>query len=194
MVLPSAGSASASVCAVTGAKVVQGELVKQTGFPYHDSSVTVHRDQSLRRVTTYRADEPTTITWLANKIEVTGGTLVTMSCFGLAVGDKPNNPAFGIMRGTAIVHDRGNRPLGIITIQALIGANPENVGKALDFTVDTVDGDTGPVYTKVQVLKGTSWINITPYVGKEPGSCRQASSATLNGFPGGGSATYKPPV
>lgn len=193
-VVPTATPAAASGgCPVTGAVVQQGELVKQTDSGLHDTSVKIQRLQPLRRLRTYRADQPSTIRWLKNTMTVTTGTYVTMSCFGLAAGDPVNNPAFFVMRGFAETHDRGSRPLGILTIQALIGANPENVGKNLDFTVKTMDGDTGPVYTKVNVLPGTSWVNITPYVGKDPGTCRQASSATLTGFPDSGTATYKPP-
>lgn len=185
---PGVGPAGAASCKVLGAKVVRGELNAQKNE--HDSSVVVDRGGKLNPRTEYRATEPTVIKWLRSRAHVTAGTFVSMSCFGFAAGDPVNNPALYVLQGTATVHDRGSRPLGIVTIEALVGPAPQQQGQRLNFTAGEHYGKHMPSTTHVTTLRHTPYINITPYVGPEPGTCRHAISATLVSSGAAGKAKY----
>lgn len=185
---PGVGPAGAARCQVGGAKVAKGELNAQKNE--HDSSVVVDPGSKLRPSAEYRATEPTVITWLRSRAQVTAGTFVSMSCFGFAVGDPANNPALYVLQGTATVHDRGTRPLGILTIEALVGPAPQQQGQRLNFTTGEHYGKHTPSTTRVHTLRHTPYVNITPYVGPEPGTCRHAISATLISSGATGKAIY----
>jgi hypothetical protein len=186
---PAVGSAGAATCKVGRPTVVQGEFNAQKNE--HDSTVMVDRGGRLRSAVEYRATEPSVVKWLRSRAHVTAGTFVSMSCFGFAVGDPANNPALYVLQGTATVHDRGSRPLGVLTIEALVGPAPQQQGQRLNFTTGEHYGKHTPSTTRVGTLRHTPYINVTPYVGPEPGTCRHAISATLISSRGEGKAIYK---
>jgi len=177
----SGGVVDAGRCHVSGAKVRHGALQPFTGAKAHPYGKALHAGQRLRSSALYRAAHKTEISWFQSTVSVSKGTQVTTGCYGYAVGQPANKPDLSIMMGTATVHDQGQRPLGIVTPAALVtpyegemSAHPK-VGYVVREHHSARQFPTVTLHT----LKGTPSINVTPYAGPQPGSCRHAKWAKL---------------
>lgn len=189
---PAAATPRSSTCRVSGVKVVHGKLAKLSGP--RPTSTTVGAGGAVRRLVAYRAMESTEVKSLSSTATIARGTNVLLACYGTAVGQPAINPDLSIMHGTVTVHDAGKRPLGVLTLAALVtpyegelAAHPK-----LGYVVKDHESNTQFPTTVLHTLRGTPSINVTPYAGPRPGSCRHAIWAKLVYNPNnGGTATYK---
>lgn len=190
---PASAAPASSSCHMRGVKVAHGELAKldQNGKP---SDTTVTAGGPVKAVVAYRAMKPTRLQAFDSTGELTKGTNVMVTCYGMAVGDPADNPALSIIGGTATVHDSGKRPLGVLTLAALVSPYDGELAAhpSLGYVVREHEGSKQFPTTVLHVLKGTPSINVTPYAGPHPGSCRHAIWAKLVYNPNnGGTAKYK---
>jgi hypothetical protein len=180
-----ASPASAHGCTVGGATLTHGSL-RVAG-----TTKSLAVGQSLRHLTKYRATtDSVVVQWFDNTATFTRGSQIEESCYGLAAGDPADLPALSVMHGQGTVDDSGNHPLALITIPAMVGPAPGQLGDHLHFVATEHHSATKPPTTRVWVLPGTSWINVTPYAGPQPGVCRHVISAKLVDGDNGGSLTY----
>lgn len=172
----------------TTAKLVSGTLsVNDFANPVK----TVRSGATLDYDTSYRALTKVTLSWLGNTAVARTGTFINLACYGLSVKQRAVNPSFYIRSGALTVTAAGRTPLGVTTIAALLGPVPEDVGKNLTYWAGEASSATAWPTTSVKVTGKTRRVNVTPYAGPRPGSCRVVTSARLVYNPNtGGTASY----
>lgn len=125
--------------------------------------------------------------------ELSGNAIVMLTCSGKAAGDPLDVPNLVMLRGTAVVHATKGSPDTVSTEEGLFGPVPGSAAMVYKVHRSLADSDltlegalawydnyenqpTGRSTTKtVSGLK----VNVTPYVGKDPGTCRQVDHAAL---------------
>jgi hypothetical protein len=139
--------------------------------------------------------------------EVLGdNAIVHLSCAGIAAGDPLDVPNVVMLRGTDVVHATRGTPATVSTEEGLFGPVPGSqamvyrVHRSLTDDNLTLEGalawfddyQNQPTGTSTTKSKVDLTVNVTPYVGKDPGTCRQVDHAVLvtKGTYGRGTAVY----
>lgn len=118
------------------------------------------------------------------------GAVFGLSCFGHSVAEGAKFPLITLYMGKATVKFRNGRPGAVSAGEGLWDPYQE---KAMTMTVTrtpkgkpTVDevlqkgqGALMLGTVKVRKMAGKGYLNVTPYVGRKPGVCRQAKGGTF---------------
>ena len=186
---PLARASPASTCSFSGAHMASGvasDFNLNTG-----SAHSVRSGAALNGSDVYTATSAVLVSWDRDAARLTAGTRFLLSCWGPSRAFGAVLPLLQVHNGTIRVTDSGKQPMALVTNAALVGPTPGDIGKALSFVVTEHSSPTMWPTTTAGVTGVTRRINITPYVGPRPGTCRVVTSARLVYNPNtNGSATY----
>jgi hypothetical protein len=132
------------------------------------------------------------IRFAGNTFKARPGTIVLLTTYAAAKGE-PQRAALGLMTGRLDVTTRRSAPGGVTNEEGLFNppvkiAMRYRVERKLSSTDPVGPGDIGAFYANVASQRtGTTTIttldgkpvNVTPYVGASPGTCRHADKAVL---------------
>lgn len=138
---------------------------------------------------------------------ISRNAIFRIGCSGVSAGSPLEVPDVSLMRGKAVVHTTRRVPGSVSTEEGLFGPVPG--GGAMAYLVSRAltqsappsmndkiywyaDYSNQPVGTTDTQAKSADKVNVTPYVGPDPGTCRHVDSAELttkSSF-GHGTATY----
>jgi hypothetical protein len=193
LALPAGSSAAGMKCAKT-AVVKSGKIAKiqqitrdEQGKPLVDKAPTV---KTLRRSTYFVAVDPSTIMMQGSRFTVGDGAVFSLSCWGHSAKEGAKYPMLDIGAGTATVTARDGRSVGLTSDESLLdNFADKNMTFSLTRTPegdpsleDIITGGPGLLAFGTTVAKktaGDGFINLTPYVGTKPGTCRQAKGGKL---------------
>ena len=124
---------------------------------------------------------------------LSGNAIVALTCAGVAAGDPLDVPNLKMLRGTLVVHATHKVPATVLTEEGLFGPVPGSaamvfrVHRSLADSHLTLEGalawygdyNNQPTGTTATKTESDPKVNVTPYVGPSPGSCRHVDHATL---------------
>lgn len=134
---------------------------------------------------------------------LSSNAIVALACSGVAAGHPLNVPSLEMLRGSVDVHTTKSVPASVSTEEGLFAPVPGSAATA--FRVQRVLANS-----KVTVYQELMWLggydnqpsgttrtntltalklNVTPYVGADPGTCRHVDSAVLTTTTSGGHGT-----
>jgi len=157
-----------------------------TGAKWHGDTMRRHHFYELHNV-------DVKLTYGGVHEGLTGEAIVYLSCAGIAAGDPLDVPNIVLLRGSDVVHATKETPATVSTEEGLFGPVPGSaamvyrVHRSLTDDKLTLEGalawfddyqfqPTGTTTTKT--MSGLK-VNVTPYVGKDPGTCRHVDHAVL---------------
>jgi hypothetical protein len=165
------------------------------------------RGHTLRWFHFYEVQGKTvTFRYGANRYTAGPGAIFDIQCYAETKGD-PKFPAVSLLSGTLRVRTSKAKAGGVVTEEGLYGPVPGQT-QAMAYTVTRKPSSTSlslwdklnwfagygnqPTGTTTVTAVGRPRINVTPYVGERPGSCRHCKQATLTtrGSFGRGDASY----
>jgi hypothetical protein len=126
--------------------------------------------------------------------EILGGNaVVKLTCAGVAAGDPLDVPNLDMLRGTDVVHATHATPATVSTEEGLFGPVPGSAAMVFrvqrtladdNLTLEAAlawygDYENQPTGTTTTKTKSELQVNVTPYVGKDPGTCRHVDHAKL---------------
>ena len=194
--LPAAGPAAAAAPHCAGRAAVRGSLVIPAYDPNPSGGPAVRnpaRDKVAHSVRVYQGylvpkGKVAVVTVQGVTFRIGSNTEFTYGCFGHSQAEGPRWPRIELLgSGTVTVSNRGGSAGAVSTPAGLI--NPVATA-ASKFSVRFSELTSRSV-TRVARLAGPSEsINVTPYVGPRPGSCRHVNTSVLTVTRRGGSAVY----
>jgi hypothetical protein len=124
---------------------------------------------------------------------LSGGAIVMLTCAGKAAGDPLDVPNIEMLKGTDVVHATKATAATVSDEEGLFGPIPGSdamvyrVHRSLtddNLTLEAAlawydDSQFQPTGTTKAKSKSAPRLNVTPYVGKDPGSCRHVDHAVL---------------
>lgn len=186
LLIPAAG-AEARTCAKSG-KLVSGELVLLTNG--HE----VQRGATLRRGNPYEVHKAAVVRFQRVVYELTPGSEFMLACFGHTPKEGAIYPRVHLNKGQATSEAKQGAPGAIDTNEAM--ADPF-ADRAMTIHVRRVPRGGGSMLgtTTIDRRSSDGFVNVTPYVGRKPGTCRQSRAArrVSKSFSGGyfrGTAKY----
>jgi hypothetical protein len=186
LVVPAA--ASAKECGKT-AKLASGTLERLTDEKHLRAGAT------LRRPDPFHAERAAKIRFGGVVYKVKRGSEFILACFGHTVQQGAIYPRLSLHKGRAKLIARNGVPGAISTIEAM---SDPFADRAMRIVVTRRLTKPNRPFGKTTVDKvhGRGAVNITPYVGPKPGTCRQGDGGTFisKKFVGGffrGSAKYR---
>lgn len=160
-----AGAASAARSCDSKAKLVSGKLHRL------DNGNHAEKGATIRRGPPFRAERKAKIRFQDATFKAARGAEFTLSCFGESAAEGAIYPSLWLWRKQAKVIAPAGRPGAIITNEAMAGP----VGKAaMQIVVKRRRKSPTSSFgrTWVDRVKGRGYVNLTPYVGPRPGTCR----------------------
>jgi hypothetical protein len=168
----------------------------------------VFNGSTLRRGHAYATDGVRiTLRFGGSHFKVGGDSIIKLGCSGDAVGDPAVMPSLGLLDGKIKVVTTRRSHGSVATEEGLFGVVP-GTSRVLHYKVvrqastnDITPTDVAQWYAEYagqldgrSVVKTTNGpdLNVTPYVGSDPGTCRAVRSAKLitHGNFGNGTARY----
>ena len=182
-----AGTAAPAVASVKpcarSAKVIHGTVA----IPgYSGAPTALVRDESKDKVVHHLHLRPVvvksrhaTILFQHVTYRVTKGSMIVRTCFGESVGSTVLFPSLRMFNGSAVVHAPAGHPGAVDTSEALI--NPyQRAGQTFSVKLTHTSPDNVEQGTvTVRRTAGNGLVNVTPYVGPQPGTCRDVLKARL---------------
>ena len=124
---------------------------------------------------------------------LSGNAIVLLSCAGIAAGDPLDVPNIVMLRGTDVVHATHAVPATVSTEEGLFGPVPGSAAMVFQVHRSLTDSqltleeaiawyqgyNNQPTGTSATKTESGLKVNVTPYVGPDPGSCRHVDHATL---------------
>ena len=113
-----------------------------------------------------------------------------LGCFGHSVQQGAIYPRVVLRKGWVKLIARAGKPGAVSTMEAM--ADPF-ADRAMRIIVKRRVKKPALPYGKTRVnrVAGAGYVNLTPYVGPSPGTCRQVDGGTFNSSARGGSARYR---
>jgi hypothetical protein len=177
--LAPASAASAGDCHNT-AKLASGELSRL------DDGRHLEKGATIRRGPPYKAERKSKIRFQGATFKVADGSEMTLSCFGESAAEGAIHPSVWLWKGQVKVIAAAGRPGAIITNEAMAGPIAHG---AIRIVVKRRRKSPTSNFgrTWVDRVKGGE-VNLTPYVGPRPGTCRYVdggvftSKRLVNGY------------
>lgn len=186
-------STTATIVRTEGAgTVLDFSAQNPMGVPLHGSVL-----RSQNRGHFYElAGVSVTLRWGSNAYELSHGATFALGCYGQAKGSNVFYPALSMLSGSATLHAAASDPGGVLTNEGLYGPIPgQQIHHGYTFHVIRVlrtpadhehlllwfaNYANQPTGTSTIVTRDASLVNVTPYVGPRPGSCRHVRKAILH--------------
>ena len=113
-----------------------------------------------------------------------------LGCFGRSVQQGGIHPRLILRKGWVKLIAHAGKPGAVSTYEAM--ADPF-ADRAMRIVVKRRIKSPSVPYgtTRVNRVKGAGYVNLTPYVGPSPGTCRQVDGGTFRSHSRGGSARYR---
>ena len=180
------GECSRKATVVTG--VVQNMVGARLGEDgHHHIDETAVRKLDGKRY--YYVAKAAKLSYQKATYRLTKGSMFTLTCFGAGSG-VAKYPSLALKVGKVTMASKSARPGGVATNEGLYdpysyrditftasrtirGGNP-TLQEILDGSPSLFDLGT----SKVRKTKGSAYINVTPYVGRRTGTCRQSKGYT----------------
>ena len=183
-----AAAAAAKECDKT-AKLASGKLERQTDGKHVQAGAT------LRRPDPFHAESAAKIRFDGVVYKVRRGSEFLLACFGHTVQQGAIYPRLSLHKGHAKLFARSGAPGAISTIEAMSDPFADRAMRIV-VTRRLTKPNRPFGRTVVDKVHGRGSVNITPYVGPKPGTCRQGDGGTFvsKKFVGGffrGSANYR---
>jgi hypothetical protein len=137
---------------------------------------------------------------------LSGNAIVLLGCSGVSAGSPEDIPNLVVLTGTIVVHATHATPATVSTEEGLFGPVPGSaamvykVHRSLTDSALTLEealawysnNQFQPTGTTKTRTKSGLKVNVTPYVGTDPGTCRQVDHAVLTTKKsyGNGTAVY----
>ena len=184
---PALAKSCASSAAITSGTIVRPAYTEVPPDPAAPSqSPQLVRDPAKDRPLEKLTRVPALVTSTHATVEVQHvkytlgeGTSVRLTCFGETKSEGAIFPNLAILQGWVKVKAPAGHPGGVSTSGALV--NPfQRAGQTFKVQLTGEhQADYEPPITKVTKLAGSGLVNVTPYVGPQPGTCRDVKTAKL---------------
>ena len=166
------GGAHAATTCDSRAKLERGALSRLTDDKHVESGATIDRGDP------FHADSAAKIRFQDVVYKLRRGSEFMLACFGHTVKQGAIYPRLSLHTGHARLIARAGAPGAISTNEAM--ADPF-ADRAMRITVRRAPRPSNPLFGKTTVdrLTGDGYVNLTPYVGERPGTCRQVDGGKL---------------
>jgi hypothetical protein len=165
LLLVPAGTTSAARDCDSKAKLVYGQLARL------DNGNHVEKGATIRRGPPFKVERKAKIRFQGASFKVDGRSEFSLSCFGESAAEGAIYPSIWLWKGRAKMIAGAGRPGALVTNEAMAGP----VGKAA-IQIVAKRRPKSPTSrfgrTWVDRVKGKGYVNLTPYVGPRPGTCR----------------------
>ena len=198
LLAPSAAAAKTAPTPVKGqectraADVQEGAVARLTTGTVGDDGKLVFDDRvaHLKGGKVYIVVKDATIAYHGVTYTAQADTIFLLTCFGESARAGAIFPSIDLLTGVLSAHAREGKPGAIVANEAMWGPAGR---QDISFRVSrTAKGDPSPVEifsggpetlsfgtSKVAKTAGDGYLNVTPYVGPRPGSCRHAKGGTF---------------
>ena len=162
-----AASAGAKTCKKT-AELRSGELHRL------GAGTQFEKGDTLRRPQAYEAERKSKVRFQGVTFVVADGSWFALGCFGHTVAQGAIYPSMTLHKGQVKMISSAGKPGSVVTNEAM--ADPF-ADRGMRIVVKRrPKNDDSPLAvgkTWVDKVKGSGYVNLTPYVGPRPGTCRQ---------------------
>ncbi len=171
LLVPATGASAAKDCN-NRAKLVSGKLSRLTDDRHFQQGAEIGRNVP------FHADTDAEIRFQEVVYELRKGSEFILACFGHTVQQGAIYPRVELFKGHAKLIAKDGHPGAISTNEAM--ADPF-ADRGMRIVVSRDPRNSNPLFgvTKVDQAKGGGYVNVTPYVGPKPGTCRQVEGGTF---------------
>ncbi len=171
LLLPATAASAAKECNQR-AKLVSGKLSRLTDDEHFEARAEILRGRP------FHADTDAEIRFQEVVYELRKGSEFILGCFGHTPQQGAIYPRIDLHKGHAKLTAKDGHPGAISTNEAM--ADPF-ADKGMRIVVTRDPRNSNPLFgvTKVDQAKGGGYVNVTPYVGPKPGTCRQVEGGTF---------------